>query len=294
MSRFFPYPASKPAAIAVAILFLISLILHIYQASRARARYMLVLIIATIMQVLGYATRYLAIVKDPSLPLYVSSQAFIVTAPALLAAQDYMVVGRMMSYVGPESSPISHSVITKLFVFIDIVCVIGQSTGISLFSMDFSNRDRVALGRTILLVGLIAQIISFLVFILVTIIFDVRSRRIKGSEIQRLRGLFIVFYLSGLMIIGRSVYRAIEFGTVNFTSQVQGYLYDNEWPYYVLDSIPILIATVAFNIVNPVNILPRKKGLRMDGTVEKQRKHWWSSAEDAQASQDLLMSKNYP
>jgi O-antigen/teichoic acid export membrane protein len=114
-----------------------------------------------------------------------------------------------MAYVGPESSPISHTIITKLFVFIDIVCVICQSTGISLFSMDFSNRDRVSLGRTILLIGLIAQIISFIVFILIAAVFDVRSRRIKGHEIQRLRALFIVFYLSGVMIIVRSIFRAI-------------------------------------------------------------------------------------
>jgi hypothetical protein len=114
-----------------------------------------------------------------------------------------------MAYVGPESSPISHTVITKLFVFLDIGCVICQSTGISLFSMDFSNRDRVSLGRTILLIGLIAQIISFLVFILIAAVFDVRSRRIKGHEMQRLRALFIVFYLSGFMIIVRSIFRAI-------------------------------------------------------------------------------------
>jgi hypothetical protein len=55
------------------------------------------------------------------------------------------------------------------------------------------------------------------------------------------------------------------------------------------------IATIAFNAAHPAKYLPRKKGLRMDGTVEQPKKHWWSK-EDASAikintnySDDVLM-----
>jgi hypothetical protein len=166
-----------------------------------------------------------------------------------------------MAYVGPEASPISHSIITKLFVFLDVVCVLTQTGGISIFSTNTTNKSAITLGRNVLIIGLVAQIIAFLVFVVLTIIFDIRSRRVKGADIQRLRPLFIVFYISALMVIGRSVYRTIgglsksvlqlyhrltngaltEFGEVDFDSGATGYLYEHEWPYYVLDAIPILV-----------------------------------------------------
>jgi len=65
----------------------------------------------------------------------------------------------------------------------------------------------------------------------------------------------------------------------------------------VFDAVPILIATVLFNIVNPVNYLPRKKGMRMDGSFEPPARHWWSktpktsNAPSTQPSEDLLMSR---
>ncbi|PVF93987.1 RTA1-domain-containing protein [Serendipita vermifera] len=290
----FPYDPSKPATIIFTILFAITLGAHIYQAIRGKALYMWAIIAATVMQVLGYASRYLAIQNDPSLSLFATSQVLIVVSPSFLAAQDYMIVGRMMAYVGPEASPISHTIITKLFVFLDIVCVLTQTGGISLFSTNTTNKNAITLGRNVLIIGLVAQIIAFMVFVILTIIFDIRSRRIKGADIARLRPLFIVFYISALMVIGRSIYRTIEFGEVDFDSGATGYLYNHEWPYYVLDAIPILIATVAFNIISPITYLPREKGLRMDGTVEEPRKHWWSSTKDKNQSQVVLMQTAQP
>ena len=53
----FPYDANKPAAILFAVLFGLTLGAHIFQAIRARALFMLVPIIATAFQVIGYAFR---------------------------------------------------------------------------------------------------------------------------------------------------------------------------------------------------------------------------------------------
>ncbi|PVF93988.1 RTA1-domain-containing protein [Serendipita vermifera] len=286
---YFPYKPNKAAAILFAVLFGLTLLAHIYQASRKRALYMLVLIIATIMQTYGYAIRYVAIIKDPSMWALIVSMTAIIVAPAFFAAQTYMIVGRMMSYVGPESTWISHTVITKLFVIIDIACVLTQSAGTSMVSNDNNGRSSIMAGRGILIGGLIAQVASFGIFVVITIFFHRKARQLKGAELDKLEPLFRVFYLAAILITGRSIFRTIEFATIDFNNEAQGYLWDHEWPFYVLDAVPIWIATVAFNVVNPVGYLPRKKGLRMDGTVEPPRKHWWSSNTPTNASQDLLM-----
>lgn len=61
---FFPYNANKPAAILFTVLFGLTLLAHIFQSSKQRALFMLPLIIATLMQVVGYATRYISIIKE--------------------------------------------------------------------------------------------------------------------------------------------------------------------------------------------------------------------------------------
>lgn len=73
-----------------------------------------------------------------------------------------------------------------------------------------------------------------------------------------------------------------EFMTVDFhTRPVSGYLYskstsskrcqhtltcspDTEWPYYVLDALPIVVATIVFNIIYPASYLPRDRKETLD------------------------------
>ena len=126
------------------------------------------------------------------------------------------------------------------------------------------------LAKDILLVGLTAQIISFVVFLVIAISFNVRTSRAPAlkefhEEMRRLRKLWIAFYLSAFLITGRSIYRTAgsfllprhyldrasltdriltEFGQVNFSAGEAGptgYLLVHEWPFYVLDAIPTLV-----------------------------------------------------
>ncbi|KAG8860180.1 hypothetical protein FRC20_011688, partial [Serendipita sp. 405] len=88
---FFPYSASKPAAVLFATLFAVSGAVHLYQAIRTRTWFMFVLVAGTLLQVLGYVTRKIAIDQEA----FGTSQTSILVAPAFLAAQDYMIIGRM-------------------------------------------------------------------------------------------------------------------------------------------------------------------------------------------------------
>lgn len=64
-------------------------------------------------------------------------------------------------------------------------------------------------GRTVLIGGLLAQCLAFMIFVVIAILFDRKAQLLKGSELRRLRPLFIAFYVTAFLIIGRSLYRTI-------------------------------------------------------------------------------------
>lgn len=114
-----------------------------------------------------------------------------------------------MSFVGPESTWISHTIITKLFVIIDIICVLTQSAGASIISGNNISKNTIMLGRAVLIAGLVLQITSFAIFIVLTVAFDFKARALKGDQLKQLRPLFTAFYVSAVLIMIRSVYRTI-------------------------------------------------------------------------------------
>lgn len=59
----------------------------------------------------------------------VVSQTGLIVAPAFIAAQDYMIIGRVMSFVGKEYGYINHTKITKIFVGADIFAILTQAGG---------------------------------------------------------------------------------------------------------------------------------------------------------------------
>lgn len=114
-----------------------------------------------------------------------------------------------MSFVGPQATWISHTVITKLFVIVDIVCVLTQAIGATMVSGDHPPANVIKVGRTILIAGLLLQIGSFALFVVISIFFDLKAQSLKGAQLKQLRPLFTAFYISAALIIGRSIYRTI-------------------------------------------------------------------------------------
>jgi hypothetical protein len=114
-----------------------------------------------------------------------------------------------MSFVGPESTFISHKIITKLFVVIDIVCFLAQAAGAGALSGNNASKNSVATGRVILIAGLMLQVVSFSLFVIITVLFDFKARQLKGDQLKQLRPLFTAYYISAFLIIGRSIYRTI-------------------------------------------------------------------------------------
>lgn len=218
------------------------------------------LIFATAVEVIGYVTREYSIHNRHSKAVYIVSQVFVIVAPACLAAELYMLVGRAMIYVGPGYSLIRPGWITPTFVGCDIISIGTQAIGGAVLFGNDVDINKLKRGRAILIAGLFIQLAAFIVFLLFAVFFDRKTTVVLKSRVAKLRPLMNAFYISGALILLRSVYRAIEFITVDFTKRpAGGYLFLTEWPYYVLDATPIALSIAVYNLWSPPKYLPRTK-----------------------------------
>ncbi|KAG8832355.1 hypothetical protein FRC18_005183 [Serendipita sp. 400] len=252
------YEPSQAAAIIFAVLFGILLAAHTWQSARAKIYCLWVLILATALECAGYILREYTIHHRTEKTPSVIGQVFIIVAPACLAAALYMVVGRIMTQVGASHSIIRPSWITPIFVGFDILSIGMQALGAAILFNTDDNLDKLKKARSILTIGLMIQIVAFAIFLVLTGWFDRRATKASPRKMVTVRMLMIAFYITGALIMIRSIYRAIEFITVDFNSRPpRGYFFNVEWAYYVLDALPIAIATGVYNVVFPAKYLRR-------------------------------------
>ncbi|KAG8704770.1 hypothetical protein FRC08_002044 [Ceratobasidium sp. 394] len=273
-----PYHASRSAALLFTGLFALALFAHIGQAIQGRCKYVIPILVATVLETIGYVFRYLAIKKPTQQWPLISSEIFIIVAPGFFMASEYMIFGRIMAYVGSEHSLIRPIVITKVFVGASLLTIFTQVAGGALINAN--NTSLLRTGRSIIIGGLAAQIVAFAIFMVLAVAFDLRTRRRLGSDVQAVHPLIRALYVSGVLIMIRGIYRAIEFSQIRFTTDsAKGYIANHEWLFYVFDSLLVLVATVILYLVHPAVYIPNGKGLRMDGTTYEFKSGSWSSGQ---------------
>ncbi|KAG8774506.1 hypothetical protein FRC15_001254, partial [Serendipita sp. 397] len=234
------YEPSEAAAIIFAVVFGILLVAHLWQSVRAKIYYLWPLLLATVLECAGYILREYTIHHRTEKPPSVIGQVFIIIAPACLAAALYMIVERIILQVGTIYSSLRPSWITPIFVGFDLVSIRLQSIGATLLFNNEDSLDELKKARKILIAGLLIQLIAFAVFLILTGLFDRKAARGSPGKMRFVRPLMTAFYVTGALVMIRSIYRAIEFITVNFNVlPPTGYFFNVEWAYYVLDALPI-------------------------------------------------------
>ena len=125
-------------------------------------------------------------------------------------------------YGGRRFALISPNWITGIFVTMDGVSIIAQSIGAAMLFNDSLSLDQLKRARLILEAGLFVQVIGFSIFLFVAVWFDVKTTRHLGKQIAHLRWFMNAFYISGGLIMIRSIYRLT--GTYNFSRYTEGSL----------------------------------------------------------------------
>ncbi|CAG9981433.1 unnamed protein product [Clonostachys byssicola] len=259
------YEPSPVAAMIFLVLFTICTVWHVIVMFRRRVWYFIPLILGGALEIIGYVTRYLGSRDVANLTFFIIQTLCILVAPALFAASIYMVLGRLIRTVHAESySIVRPSWLTKVFVGGDLVSFIVQLAGSGLLTSNFS------LGKTIILVGLVVQILFFGLFLLAAMLFYRRLSTEPTPASERLdlqskkrgwRGVMLVLFLASALIFTRSIFRLVE-----FTGGHDSPMLTSEAYIYVCDATLMFGVLVALIYLHPSEyvVYPRKS-MRLEG-----------------------------
>ncbi|OKL58806.1 hypothetical protein UA08_05739 [Talaromyces atroroseus] len=269
---FFEYRPSEPAGYAFMVLFALAVLAHLVYLFVLRAWFCIPMILGGIGELFGYYGRARASDNPNLVGPWIQQNMLIFVSPPFLAATVYMSLGRMITALdAKEHSLISPRWLTKIYVLVDIVCVITQLIGTALPAS--GDASAIALSKKILLAGLIFQVICLAFF---EVIAWVAQRRIKnrGPPISGIVGKWQYYFLAVqvaiLALIVRNLYRAIEFGTGE-----DGYVSKHEVFIYIFDAFLMLLSlhTIGGSLTRkdlPAdgNLLFKTKPLEVENAVE--------------------------
>jgi RTA1 like protein len=178
--------------------------------------------------------------------------------PTFFTAGIYIILGQMISQVGPHSSPISATSYLWIFCTCDLISLVIQAVGGGLASSSLPLGDTKP-GTDIMVAGIVFQMAAITVFVGFFAEFlrrtcwgkvgpwgDQKRRGTMGNLGRRAAWLVATTAVSVLMIYIRSVYRTIE-----LLQGWEGYLITRENYFIVLDGVLMIIAVGAFNVVHP-------------------------------------------
>jgi hypothetical protein len=164
-------------------------------------------------EIIGYAARGYSHNRLYSFTPFIMQTILILLAPILFAASVYMFLGRIIRATGRASySIIRPTWLTKIFVTGDIVCFITQLVGAAIMG-NATSKSIVDLGSTIILVGLVVQVLIFGLFLYAGVLFHLRMRKGPGSKSSwEWERYIVLLYIVSVIITFRNIFRVVEYG----------------------------------------------------------------------------------
>lgn len=237
-------PTLALSALALA-LYAILLASHIFRFYLHRlTAFSILLIVTCIFEIVGYAFRLQSSpppVGDPYKTInFIIQYFFIVVAPVFLSAAIYTTITSLIALLGEGLSPLglSRKTIIAVFVTADVVATVVQVAGAALIGVAESNRKSPVTANNILLAGLVFQVFSFLLFLILLAIFILNARK---AAVSRGEGGMMRFtaavVISSLLVYLRTIFRLAE-----TAEGVGGYASSHEAFFGALEFAPVVLA----------------------------------------------------
>ncbi|KAI0823125.1 RTA1-like protein [Trametes gibbosa] len=253
------------SAIAISLVLAVALV-QSWMMWRFGGRCMLAMLIGEFTWAVGFGTRFGLHTQPDSRSIYIAYNLFIVLSPCAFIASSYMLLGRLARYLkSHEHLLIPPQRITVVFVVSDISTFLIQAAGALLsISKDVKTSKT---GEHIFLAGLILQLASFGIFVILALrfLYRVKSRdsHVWAVDAEKpwhrdWRTLALVLIVSSVGIFIRCVYRVIE-----LSQGYHGQLATTEAYFYGLDSLPLFIAVAVYTPFWPGRMIPTIDQLTM-------------------------------
>ncbi|KAL2270520.1 hypothetical protein VTJ83DRAFT_2704 [Remersonia thermophila] len=265
-----PYDPSFPLAIISTALYCILFVTITYQTFiRYRTWYFTVVVVGAAMDVTAYALRCYSVKIQSDETIYATSVALTVLAPVLVAAGNYILLGRLVqqgpSIITSSSNPADDSpradarvsdgviicglhgrFISWVFIVCDFIAFVVQCAGSAIATVNDWFGPPAQVGIWVLVGGLAFQLLAVATFL----VFLGRFHRIVSKagilEGQAWRKVVWAVWISSVGIVVRCIYRLVE-----FAEGIEGYSFTHEWVFYVFETIPVLVAIGIFCLWHP-------------------------------------------
>ncbi|KAF4445456.1 hypothetical protein F53441_10798 [Fusarium austroafricanum] len=250
--KLYHYNPTVVGAVIFVILFAATTLFHSWQLFRSRTWFIIPLTVGGLLELIGYAARAKSGNESPDWTLgpYIIQSILLLVAPALFAATIYMELGRIVAMVDGEGQIlIQKKWMTKIFVTGDILSFILQGGGGGYQAS--GTLEALEGGAKVIIGGLFVQLIFFGVFIIIAIAFDraMRQKPTSRSRVTPWKKHMIALYVGSLLIMVRSVFRAVE-----YLQGFDGFLLRHEVYLYLFDATLMLFVMILFNWVHPSEI----------------------------------------
>lgn len=168
----------------------------------------------------------------------------------MVAATVYMSLGRYIKALDlRQHMAISPKITTAFYIIVDIGCFGTQVVG-SIVPAS-GDPEGIKLGRTLILGGLIAQMVALSFFLISSLHAQVWARRLAARSIghsNQVRGskYFWANYVATTAMIIRAIVRGVE-----YIQGADGVIIANEAFLYVFDAVPMVLIAVLYLFIHP-------------------------------------------
>ncbi|KAH9944345.1 RTA1 like protein [Epithele typhae] len=263
-TNLYGYTPSKESGLAFVVLFGITTLLHTFQATRAKAWWLFpTAVIAGAAEVVGWAARIQSASNPFSFHPYIIQITVLVLAPTPFVAALFIGLRRIVTHVGPQYSRLTPRWYSRIFLSVDILCLLITGGGGGLAATGPTNPSAVKTGSDIILVGLGIQIFSLTVFctLMAEFVWRRANERPYHKEVTRgfpmdrnVKFLLAGITLSTFFIYVRSIYRIIE-----FAGGFNGKIAHTEWLFIVFDGVMITLGMFTLNVFHPGRLLKKSE-----------------------------------
>jgi len=225
-------------------------IIQTWLIKRFGAKWMMSMTIGAYFFALGLSFRFGLHLHPQSKGIYIVEYMFVVLSPCAFIAADYILLGRIAKHLNADKHLLVRSRrITIVFVTSDITTFLIQACGGGLTAS--ANQPTKALaGSRIFLAGLVAQLLSFLSFTYIYVVFLYRVWR-HEREIwvmdnnkkwyKSWLALASALFISCIGILIRSGYRVAE-----LSEGFDGPLTTSQALFYGVDTLPLFVAIAIY------------------------------------------------
>ncbi|KAI0825088.1 RTA1-like protein [Trametes gibbosa] len=289
-SPFYGYLPTSWVNLVFIVLFALSTSLHLVQAIRARAWWLLpTVILAGCGELIGWGSRewshYAPLAHDP----YLIQIVTLIISPTPLIGALFITFGRLSACLGHQYSRLSPRLYSRIFLTCDVIALVVQAAGGAIASgADDAKGSK--LGSDIMLGGIVFQLVSLSVFCV--LVAEYMFRRIKNRPLRatmrdsdstqtfvpptlELPGpidrpfmqLAFGLGIEALFLYIRGVYRTVELadgwhGRVILTQSL----------FVVFDGVMVFLTMFTMNIFHPGRLLKSSSGAIMRGAIPLESK----------------------